>query len=212
MSEAAVRERAVKRRWAIPGSSHDAVIRLAKIGLPAAVGVLLAFLLMSPLRETGEVSFILDKKEVDRAAERMRVQSARYTGKDKKGQQFLISAQSAIQRTSDVPIVDVRGMQARLQLDRGPAMIVARGGRYDLDKQTMAIPGEVLVSAPDGYRLVTQDVTVDMKARTVHGAGGVRGEMKLGRFTAGELAADIGEQRVVLSGGARLKIVQGAVR
>jgi lipopolysaccharide export system protein LptC len=36
--------------------------------------------------------------------------------------------------------------------------------------------------------------------------------MRLGSFQAGQLKADLGERTVVLDGGARLKIVQGAVR
>jgi lipopolysaccharide export system protein LptC len=36
--------------------------------------------------------------------------------------------------------------------------------------------------------------------------------MRLGDFQAGQLQADLGSRTVVLNGGARLKIVQGAVR
>jgi lipopolysaccharide export system protein LptC len=36
--------------------------------------------------------------------------------------------------------------------------------------------------------------------------------MRLGRFQAGQLRADLGERKVMLEGGVRLKIVQGAVR
>ena len=42
--------------------------------------------------------------------------------------------------------------------------------------------------------------------------GPVTGRMRLGQFEAGHLRADLGERTVVLDGGARLKIVQGAVR
>jgi len=37
MSDAAVQERAFKQDWAVPGSRHDRLIKLAKIGLPSAV-------------------------------------------------------------------------------------------------------------------------------------------------------------------------------
>ena len=36
--------------------------------------------------------------------------------------------------------------------------------------------------------------------------------MKLGQFQANKLSADLRERKVVLDGGARLKIIQGAVR
>ena len=44
MSEAALRGREVKQQWAVPGSRHDRLIRIAKVALPAGVGVLIAFL------------------------------------------------------------------------------------------------------------------------------------------------------------------------
>ncbi|HEU4705449.1 MAG TPA: LPS export ABC transporter periplasmic protein LptC [Sphingomicrobium sp.] len=211
MSEAATRERAFRQHWAVPGSSHDRVVRFAQVALPAAVGVLVAILAFAPLDKEGDASFILDKNEVDNAPERMRVEAARYVGEDNRGQKFSIEADSAIQRSSDVPIVDIRGMMARLGLAQGPLVILANLARYDLDAQTIAVRGPVRVVGPDGYRLETRDVDVDLKQRRLASNGPVSGAMRLGRFQAAGLTADLGERKVVLHG-ARLKIVQGAVR
>jgi lipopolysaccharide export system protein LptC len=91
-------------------------------------------------------------------------------------------------------------------------MIGANKGRYNLDTQKVAIDGPVQVRGGDGYRLATRDVTVDLKQRKLQSAGPVSGEMRLGQFQAGQLKGDLNSQTVVLDGGARLKIVQGAVR
>lgn len=212
MSEAATRERAVRQRWAIPGSSHDRLVRRARIFLPAAIGVLVVFLALAPLRQEGDVSFILDKQQVDNAPERMRVEEARYVGQDNRGQPFVIVARQAIQRSSDEPIVDIRGIIGRLGLAQGPATIFVAQARYDIDDQLMVVEGPVRVTGPDQYRLVTRDVTINLKDRTLTGEGGVEGEMRLGRFQAGRIHADLGTRTIVLDRGARLKIVQGAVR
>lgn len=212
MSELANRERANKQHWATPGSAHDAIVRWSKVALPSAGGVLIAVLAFAPLQKHGDVSFILDKKKVESAPERMRVETARYVGADNKGQKFEITANRAIQRSSDVPIVDIEGMFAQLALANGPLMIAANQGRYDLDTQKMAVSGPVRVVGPDGYRLETRDVMVDLKQREMASSGPVAGQMRLGQFQAGQLRADLGERKVVLEGGARLKIVQGAVR
>ena len=212
MSEAAARERADKQRWAVPGSAHDAIVRWSKIVLPSAVGVLIAVLAFAPLQKHGDVSFILDKKKVDTSPERMRVESAHYLGADNKGQKFEITANRAIQRSSDVPVVDIEGMFARLFMNNGPVMMAANRGRYDLDTQQMAVSGPVRVVGPDGYRLETRDVMVDMKQRQLASSGPVSGQMRLGQFQAGQLRADLGERKVMLENGVRLKIVQGAVR
>ena len=212
MSEAAIREHERKMHWAVPGSRHDKLVRGAKIALPSAVGVLIAFLALAPLDKEGDVSFILDKEKAERAPERMRVEAARYTGQDDKGQQFEIVARSAVQQSSDVPVVDIVGLAARLGLARGPVTIEARNGRYDLGRQEVAVDGPVRVNGPDNYRVETRDVLVDLKSRTMRSNGNVEGSMNLGSFRADRLAVDLGDRRMVLDGGARLKIVQGAVR
>lgn len=212
MSEAAARGREVKQQWAVPGSQHDRLIRIAKVALPSSVGILIAFLALAPLDESGDVSFILDKNKVENAPERMRVDVARYVGEDDQGRPFQITARSAVQRSSDVPIVDISGMLARLILPQGVVTLVANLARYNLDEQQVRVVGPLRVTGPDGYRLDTSDVTVNLKERSVTGSGGVRGAMRLGQFSAGRLRADLGERTVVLDQGARLKIVQGAVR
>jgi lipopolysaccharide export system protein LptC len=212
MSEAATQDRVVKQRWAVPGSTHDSLVRWSKVVLPSTVGVLIAVLALAPLDKQGDVSFILDKKKVQNAPERMRVESARYTGTDDKGQRFTMTANRAIQRTSDVPLVDISGMFAELALANGPLLIAANQGRYNLDTQMVAIDGPVRVAGPDGYRLATRDVTVDLKQRQLQSAGPVSGQMRLGQFQAGQVHADLNDRTVVLDHGARLKIVQGAVK
>jgi lipopolysaccharide export system protein LptC len=212
MSELASRERADKQRWAVPGGAHDRLIRFAKIALPSAVGVVIAFLAMAPLDRSGDVSFVLDKNEVENAPERMRVEQARYVGEDSRGHKFQIVASRARQRTSEEPIVDIWGMLARFGLAQGPVTVAANKGRYNLDEQRVAVDGPVKVSGPEGEQLVTRDVTVDLKQNRLSGDGGVAGRMELGEFRAKRLRADLATRTIVLDGGTRLKIVQGAVR
>jgi len=212
MSEAADRKHEMMRHWAEPGSRHDAVIRAVKFGLPILIVGLVVLLAIAPFDRRGDVSFILDKNEVEQARERMRVEQARYTGEDNKGQRFLIVADRAVQQSSNVPVVMIEGMRARLNLARGPLSIAALKGRYDLEQELVAVDGPIRVVGPDGYRLATRDVTVDLDKRTMRSTGRVSGTMPLGRFEAGSLNADLDERTIRLDGGVRLKIVQGAVR
>ena len=212
MSEAARRDLARKRHWAEPGSRHDGLVRTAKFILPILILALLVILAIAPFDKRGDVSFIFDKNKVDSAQERMRVEAARYTGTDDKGQKFSINADRAIQPTSDRPIVDIIGMRAQLDLERGPVSIVAQNGSYNLDKQQVAIAGPVRVAGPDGYRLETRDVGIDLKNRNLASRGRVVGDMRLGHFEAGRMSANLGTREVVLSEGVRLNIRQGAVR
>ena len=212
MADTVAEERVVKQRWAEPGSAHDWLVRWLKILLPAAAGVVLVLLALAPLHRKGDVSFILDKKKVQTAAERMRVELARYTGTDNKGQPFVMTANHAVQRSSDTPIVDVQGLFARLTQEQGPMLITADQGRYNLDTQKVSVIGPVKVAAADGFTLNTSDVTLDLKTRQLASNGPAEGAMRLGQFRADHIRADLGSHTVVLDGGARLKITQGAVR
>jgi lipopolysaccharide export system protein LptC len=210
MSDAAAVARA--RRWASPGSAHDWLIAVLKIALPAAVGILLAYLVLAPLSKGPEISFLLDKDKVEVAPERMRVQAAQYRGQDSFGRPFVLRAERAVQATSDEPIVDITHMSAQIGLESGPARIAADRARYDMAAQQVSVGGPILVTAADGYRLETSDVTVDLDSRSLASRGPVDGRMPLGSFSADRLRADLGNRTVELNGRARLHIVQGALR
>jgi len=184
-------------------------VRLLKIALPAGVGVIGALFLTLPLTNQQEVSFILDKKDVSRAEERMKIQAARYTGTDDKGQPFELTANRAVQQTSDVPVVDVQGMRARLGLAQGAATIQALQGRYDLNRQQVAVSGPVRVSGPEGEQLLTRDVLLDLKSRQVRSTGRISGRMPVGTFEAASLSADLGTRQVALNGGVSGRVELG---
>jgi lipopolysaccharide export system protein LptC len=212
MSELARDRRAAKRGWAAPGGAHDWLMRFLKVILPAGVGLLLAYLLLSPLSKEKEISFLLDKNKVDVARERMKMQSAEYRGLDNEGRPFTIQAAQAVQAKSSVPIVDIGGMAARIQMKDGPATITADRARYHMETQTVDVLGPILFTAADGYRLETRDVALDLNNQVAVSGGGVEGRMRLGRFTAGGMSVDLPQRRVVLTGRPRLHIEQGALR
>ncbi len=210
MSEAATLQRARNQHWAEPGSRHDRFVRVLKVALPASVGVIAAIFLTLPLADQPEVSFILDKKDVATAPERMKIEAARYTGTDDEGQPFELKANRAVQQSSDVPVVDIAGVMARLGLRQGPATVQALRGRYDLDRQQVAVNGPVRVGGPEGEQLLTRDVLVDLKSRQVRSTGPISGRMPVGSFSARSLSADLGTRQVVLTGGVSGRVELGA--
>jgi lipopolysaccharide export system protein LptC len=142
----------------------------------------------------------------------MRVQAAQYRGQDNQGRPFVLDARAALQRSSTVPIVDIAGMSALMQLDNGPARLVADRARYDTSQESVQVIGPIQLSAADGYRMTTHDVAVDLRGRRLASQGSVQGQIPLGTFSAGRLEADLGNRTVTLSGRARLHIVQGGLR
>lgn len=90
--------------------------------------------------------------------------------------------------------------------------VATRSGFIDLNRRTVTSADAVVFAAPNGYRLQTGNAVVDIDDQRLVSNGAVNGRMPLGRFTAGRLMADLDERRVVLSGRARLHIVQGGLR
>jgi lipopolysaccharide export system protein LptC len=212
MSELAERERVVRRGWAAPGGSHDRVIKLLKLALPALIGVVLAFLFFAPLEEKQEVSFLLDKNKVDTAEERLKVSAAQYRGLDDAGRPFILEARAALQANSQTEVVEISGLAASIDLESGPAGFRANRARYNMENDHVNVVGPIVFTASDGYRMSTRDVIVNMRNRTMVSRGPVEGQIPLGRFSADQLRVNLPDRRVELTGRARLHIVQGGLR
>lgn len=209
MSEVAARLRSQKRGWAHPGSSHDRVVRAGLVVLPLGIGVLGAFLVVSPLLMGGNASFVLDKNKVEVARERLRIESAEYRGDDSKGRPFHLHAGSAVQRSSAEQVVKLNDLAAEIRLDDGPASIRAESGQYDMTSQKVAVDGPLKFQTSGGYVLNTHDATVDLKTRRLESGGAVTGNTPMGVFSGNKLTADLENRTVALSGNARLRIVPG---
>ena len=212
MSERADHDRTVRRLWAASGSSHDRIVRILRYGLPLVIGVVAAVLVFSPFTQRTEISFLLAKDKVQMARERMKVTRAEYRGQDSKGQPFALLAGSAVQKSSAEPIVRMQQLSGAIRLTDGPATIAAAEGQYDMDSETVSVPGTVKVRSVDGYAIDASNVAINLKERTLAGTGGVNGTLNIGRFSANQLSADLDRRVVRLSGNAKLRINQGALK
>lgn len=212
MSELADRARTERQLWAASGSSHDRLIAILRLVLPAAIVALVILLALAPLTVGRDISFVLSKDSVEVARERMRVTTATYRGEDSKGQPFELSAGSAVQVSSRDPVVRLHSLAAKIQLQDGPARIDAGQGRYDMDSEKVAIDGKVLFRSADGYHIETRDVGIDLKTRQVASQGRVDGRMNIGTFAGDRFTADLNSRVVVLEGRARLHIDQRQAR
>lgn len=208
MSAQATAQRSARRIWAAPGGSLDRIIGLLKKLLPVLVGLLATFLLTAPFTHQSEVSFFLDKNKVDMAGERLKVVEALYRGEDSRGRPFSLRAGSALQRTSRDPVVELNELEARLQMQQGGAVVNARRGTYNMDKETVAVEGPIQFQSANGYRLTTRDVDIQLEQRRLQSRGSVEGRIPAGTFRADRLSADLENRTVTLEGNARLRMDQ----
>lgn len=211
MTQRADLMRSRRQLFAAPGSSHDKMVRFLGMFLPAAIGVLVAFLALAPLLRNTEVSFLLDKNQVDIARERMRVTQALYRGQDSEGRPFSLEAGSAVQKSSRNPVVEMNDLAARILLKDGPGVLEAGRGNYNMDTEQVEVVGPVQFSSANGYRMVTRDVDIDLPKRSMVSRGEVTGRLPTGTFRADRLKANLAERTVTLEGRARLRMTQGGL-
>jgi len=195
-----------RRQFALPGGSHDRLVRWLAILLPAGIGAVLAVMVVAPLFPRGEISFLLDRNKVATTEERLRVNNAVYRGADSSGRPFSVTAGSAVQKSAQVPQVQLGDLTAAILLRDGPATLKASGATFDLDRNTMAVPEALHFNTSDGYHLTTSGVELDLKSQVVTGSGGVSGSAPSGTFSADQVRVDLENRSVALNGRAHLRM------
>lgn len=198
--------------FALPGGSHDRLIRVLATLLPALIGMIAAIMVLAPFAPRGEISFLLDRHKVAIAEDRVRVTDAKYRGEDSKGRPFTVSAASAVQAKATDPEVSMESLLASIQMNDGPATVSAPAALYNFDQETVQVRGPVEFAAADGYKMTATGVTVDLRSRKVTGTGGITGAVPAGTFSANGIVADLGARTVALDGNARLRMTQGKLR
>ena len=199
--------RSKRRGFAAPGGFHDRLVHFLARALPAAVGAMLAVMIISPLSPRGEISFLLDRRKVAVLDDRMQVSSTMYRGQDDEGRSFSITAGSAVQRTQAVPTIELDQLTARILLDDGPALLTAGKGAYDFGKEIVDIVGPINFQTADGYRMTATNVDIDLGRKLLKSRGPVEGRIPAGTFSADTISADLSERSVTLQGNARLRMV-----
>jgi len=212
MSQQADIIRDKRQHWAAPGGSHDRKVKFLAVVLPGLVGVVTAAMVVGPLFARGEISFLLDRTKVAVTQERVRVADAMYRGEDDQGRPFTVTAGSAVQVSVKEPVIRMNQIAARIRLSDGPAELTAERGAYNFETEQVSTDGPVNFSAADGYRMTTQNVSIDLKARKASGSGGVSGAIPSGTFSADRISADLDQRALTLDGNVHLLIQQHSFR
>jgi lipopolysaccharide export system protein LptC len=212
MSQQADQIRDKRQHWAAPGGWHDRKVRFLSVWLPGLVGVVLAAMIIGPLFARREISFLLDRNKVALTNERIRVSNAMYRGIDGEGRPFTVTADNAVQVSIMQPVVKMDKLAARLRMSDGPAELIAQNGAYNYHDETVAVEGPVVFTAADGYKMTTQNVSIDLKQRRVGGTGGVSGTVPAGNFRADRISADLEQRVITMDGNVRMVMQPNQLR
>jgi lipopolysaccharide export system protein LptC len=197
-----------RKRGPRVGGAYDRFIKLMKDALPIGALILLILLMVMPFLQDREFSFILDKKKVAQAGERLRMEAPLYRGADSKGRPFVLEAARAVQKSSKDPTLVLEKLKASLQMEDGTAILTADTGNFDLKKEQLIVSGTITLQRSDGYRFTAQDVIVDLNSRTAWSNKPIDGNGPFGRFRAGRFKLNLDETSLVFAGRASLRITQ----
>lgn len=190
------------------GGLYDRLIGIAKDALPLSFLALMMAIIIVPIADQRETSFILDKHKVEFAGERARMERPVYRGFDDQGRPFTLSADRAIQKNSLNPSLVLTHPQATLGTADGVAVLTADEGQFNLNTQRLFVSGAILLKREDGYRLNGQDVLIDLSQKEAFSQNAISGTGPLGAFTAGGFHFDLDKSVAVFKNRAHIRIVQ----
>jgi lipopolysaccharide export system protein LptC len=190
------------------GGAYDRFVALMKDTLPIGALLLLLTLLILPFMQDREFSFILDKRKVAAAGERLRMEAPLYRGTDSKGRAFILQAARAVQKSSKDPTLVLEKLKATLQMKDGNAELTADTGSFDLKKERLTVSGIITLRRSDGYRFAARDVMVDLNSRTAWSSKAVEGDGPFGHFRAGSFKLNLDDMSLVFGNRASLRITQ----
>ncbi len=184
----------------LPNSTIDYLIKAIRIIFPVIIVALITFLILTPLTVNDEFSFVLDKENVGIAPERLKVTDALYRGHDRKGRPFSLKAGSAVQKSSDVPILDMEDFVGRIVLNSGPAILSGKRGSYNLDSEVMRVNGPLQYESLAGNEFTASNVEIQLRNQNFESFDKVKGKTEFGTFNANKLSGTLGAREIILSG------------
>lgn len=191
-----------------PGGAWDRFVHIMRDALPVAAIAVLATIIGYPLLNPRALTFVLAKDRVSSSPERLLMEEPRYRGVDANGRPFELRATSALQQSSKTPLLALMNPSASLETAGGPMTVSGSMGSYDLNAQTVQAKGAVHFTAPGGYAVTASDIRADVSSQHVSGGNRIEGRGPLGRFRAERFELALKSDRLILSGSAKLHIVQ----
>ncbi len=159
-------------------------VRLMKYLLPMlAAGLVLLLALWSQIR-IDEGRFRIGMTEVAPVEiDRLNMANPRFEGIDDRNRPFTVTAAQATQVKEDDNLIDLMQPQADMTMEDGTwVALSADGGRYERDKELLALEGGVSLFQDRGYELHTDKVTIDFRAGTAESTAPVTGQGPAGEL------------------------------
>jgi lipopolysaccharide export system protein LptC len=188
---------------------YSRVVAILKVGLPlVALGLLSALFISPGVRDDDGVVF--SPGDVEAFGTGLRVSNPTFTGTTRGGDRFRFTADLVVPDAAPPERAAITRPAGTLELTSGPTVsLEAETGDLHLPTQRLDLLGSVLIETSDGYRMVSDKATLDLRTGSVIAGDEVEGTGPLGHITSGNLhvttaAEDEETRRFSFGNGVRL--------
>ncbi|MCC5997032.1 MAG: hypothetical protein JJU18_11775 [Oceanicaulis sp.] len=148
------------------------------------------------------------------AGDAERITNPRFTGRDRAGTPFVVTAEAAVRRLGGVtPLTDLERPALNydwIEGDSDASRALAQTGVFDEAAQILTLRSDVRFATPGGYRFEAPSARISLRDGTVRGEEGVYGDAPWGAVRADVFEVQDGANRVILTGDVRTRIYPGA--
>lgn len=184
-------------------SHFVSVIKFILLGL-AILLIGLAFILPNLDQPEG---FTLDYADVTISDDGLTMKNPHYVASDINEHQYVVTADTARQKSTTDSLVMLTNIQADITLPSGDWIsVTAPEGELDTDTGILDLFGDISIYSDSGNQLAANTARVDLKKRTVTSSNPLRGHGPLGAIEADSLAADQISGNIRFDGNVKLTI------
>lgn len=194
---------------------HSRRVAYLKLVLPAVALVIVTTVLVWPQLMPDEKRFRLGSGNAPKMsaedASATTMLSPKLIGTDEQNRPYVLTAQSATQRNSKSPLVEMAEPKADMTVERGAWIAVtSEQGLYNRDTRLLHLDGKVALFHDSGMEFHTESATVDFKESEATGVVPIEGQGPSGHITAnkgfrlfdrGQRIEFLGKSKVILRPG-----------
>ncbi len=192
---------------------YSRAVLMGKLALPVVAFGLVAIIALWPYLQKEEIASTIGflRGAVGEQGLPTMV-NPRYTGVDKDNQPFAVTADIAHNLVLDTTHVELEMPKADITTNAGSWMVVtAETGVYDKDGKSLDLAGKVNLFYDEGYELNTNELHVDIHARTAESRSPVSGQGPIGDILSEGFRLNNVTRVIVFSGKARLILYPGVM-
>lgn len=183
---------------------HSRLVRFLRIGIPIGVALLLLLIglttYFNPLRMLGKLP--LDVGHLVVSGTRITMERPRISGFTQDNRAYDLSASDAAQDLTKPDLVELKELQARIDMqDKSKVEVSANGGVYDSKRETLTLRQNILLTSSTGYAARLSEAVIDVRKGNVVSEKPVSVDLLNGTLNANRLEVIDAGDRVRFDGG-----------